>query len=285
MKIRSLLLPVAAVAVLAAAPSISARAQQTDPVIARVDGVELRQSDLALAEADIGANLPPSDEQKRRETLLTYLIDVTLVARAAEKQKLAEGPDFERKVAYVRKKVLMEALLDGTKNAASEAAMKKLYDESVAKITPEKEVRASHILVESEDKAKEIAQKLKAGGDFAALAKENSKDPGASGGGDLGYFSKSQMVPEFAEAAFRMQKGQISDPVKTQFGWHIIKVEDARDKPPPPYDEVKDQISNFLVQRAQAELVTKLRSDAKIERVPPPASATPPAQTPPAQKK
>jgi peptidyl-prolyl cis-trans isomerase C len=155
--------------------------------------------------------------------------------------------------------------------------MRKLYDESVKKLTPEKEVRARHILVDSEDKAKEILAKLKAGGDFVALAKENSKDPGAATGGDLGYFTKSQMVPEFAEAAFKLEKGQLSDPVKTQFGWHIIKVEDTRDRPVPAFEAVKEQIGNFLVQKAQTELVMKLRSEAKIEKPTPPAPPTPAA--------
>jgi len=288
---RSFSLGLVLAAALAAAAAPQLRAQQAqDPVLARVDGVEIRQSDLALAEADIGSSLPPATGDARRDSLLSFMIDVTILAKAAEAQKLAEGAEFAQKLAYSRRKALMEVLLDTTsKSAATDEAMKKLYDDSVKKLTPEKEVRARHILVETEEKAKEIVQKLKAGGDFAALAKENSKDPGAPDGGDLGYFAKGQMVPEFAEAAFKMQKGQISDPVKTQFGWHVIKVEDARDRPVPTFDSVKDQIANFIVQRAQAELVMKLREGAKIEKLTPapamPAPTPAPATPPPADKK
>ena len=264
--------------------SLPAVAQGGDPVIARVDGKEIRQSDIALAEADIGPNLPPSSPEARREALLTYLIDVTILANAAEAKKIPQEAGFERRLAFARQKVLMEAMLDQeTKTAASEPAMKKLYEESLARSKPEEEVRARHILVDEEAKAKEILGKLKAGGDFAALAKAESKDTGSADGGDLGYFTKDQMVPEFAEAAFKLDKGALSDPVKTQFGWHVIKVEDKRTKSAPPFDAVKDQLESFLARRAQADLVGKLREGAKVERIPQKADA--PAATPPASDK
>ncbi|MGB7079298.1 MAG: peptidylprolyl isomerase, partial [Xanthobacteraceae bacterium] len=145
----------------------------------------------------------------------------------------------------------------------------------------EEEVHARHILVPTEDEAKEIEAELKNGADFATLAKEKSKDPGAADGGDLGYFTKDQMVPEFSAAAFKLDKGQISDPVHTQFGWHIIKVEDKRIKPTPTFDELKTQLENYVAHKAQAELVASLRKDATIERLDKPA-ATPPAAAPPA---
>src|SRR5690606_16250397 len=243
-------------------------AKGADPVIARVDGTEIRESDLALAEDDIGSGLQPSPPEMRREALLTYLIDVTLIAKAAEAQKLAEAPGFERRAAFARQKVLMEALLDReSKGAATDAAMKKIYDDSIAQNKPVEEVRARHILVETEEKAKEVLAKLKAGGDFEALAKAESKDTGSSDGGDLGYFTKEQMVPEFSEAAFKLEKGGLSEPVKSQFGWHIIKLEDKRNKPLPEYEQVKGQIENYVVRRAQTELVGKLRDAAKVERV------------------
>jgi peptidyl-prolyl cis-trans isomerase C len=268
----------AAISLAGAAPSL---AQDADPVIARVDGKEIRQSDLALAEADIGSNLPPSAPEARREALLMYLIDVTIISNAAEAKKLAQAPGFDRRVAFARQKVLMEAILDQeTKAAANEGAMKKLYEDSVARSKSEEEVRARHILVESEDKAKEVLSKLKTGGDFAALAKAESKDTGSAEGGDLGYFTKEQMVPEFAEAAFKLEKGALSDPVKTQFGWHIIRLEDKRTKPLPAFDAVKDQIESYLARRAQAELVGKLRETAKVERIPQKTDA--PSAAPPA---
>jgi peptidyl-prolyl cis-trans isomerase C len=276
MPIRRRSIALALAAAVACLSAFAATAQPaSDPVLAKVNGVEIRESDLALAEADIGQSLPPGAAEARRDALLSYLIDVTILATAAEAQKMQEAPGFARKLAFVRNKVLMESLLDqATKAAVSEEAMRKLYEESVSKLTPEEEVRARHILVDSEDKAKEVVAKLKAGGDFAALAKEYSKDPGAAEGGDLGYFGKDQMVAEFADAAFKMKKGDISDPVKTQFGWHVIKLEDRRQKPVPTFEQVKDQIEQFLVRKAQSDLVLKLRESAKVERT------TPPAQTP-----
>src|SRR5690606_32084504 len=139
-----------------------------------------------------------------------YLIDIKLVANAAEAQKLANEPGFERRVAFARQKVLMEALLEKeSKGAATDASMRKVYDESVAQNKPVEEVRARHILVETEEKAKELLAKLQGGADFAALAKAESKDPGSSDGGDLGYFTEGQMVPEFAAAAFKAEKGAL----------------------------------------------------------------------------
>jgi peptidyl-prolyl cis-trans isomerase C len=129
------------------------------------------------------------------------------------------------------------------------------------------EVRARHILVENEDEAKAIVDQLRGGADFATLAKEKSKDPGAADGGDLGYFTKEQMVPQFSEVAFRMYPGQLSNPVKTQFGWHVIKLEDKRTRQPPEFDQVKDQIEGYLARKAQTEYIAKLRQSAKIERL------------------
>ena len=146
--------------------------------------------------------------------------------------------------------------------------MKKVYDEAVKSMGNEQEVRARHILVPSEDEAKAILAEVKKGTDFAELAKQKSKDPGAAAeGGDLGYFGKAQMVPEFAEVAFKLNKGEVSDPVKTQFGWHIIKVEDKRNKPVPSFENVKDQIETFVARRAQADYIAKLRLAAKVERL------------------
>ena len=150
----------------------------------------------------------------------------------------------------------------------------------------EEEVHARHILVATEDEAKAVLAQLKGGADFATLAKEKSKDPGGAEGGDLGYFTKDQMVPEFAEVAFKLDKGQISDPVKTQFGWHIIKVEDKRIKPRPTFEQVKPQIENYVAHRAQAQLVENLRKNATIERLDKQAAPAPaPALNPAAPSK
>jgi peptidyl-prolyl cis-trans isomerase C len=153
--------------------------------------------------------------------------------------------------------------------------MKKVYDDAAKQISGEQEVHARHILVETEDEAKAIKAELDKGADFAELAKKKSKDPGASDGGDLGFFTKEQMVPEFSDVAFKLNPGQISDPVKSQFGWHIIKVEEKRNRKPPEFDQVKGQIETYVTRKAQAEYVGKLRDGAKIERFDQAAAADP----------
>ena len=259
------------------APAV-ASAQDADAVIARVNGVDIRQSDLAMAEDEIGSNMPQMTPDQKREYFINYLSDVVILAQAAEKQNVADRDDVKHRIAFERNKVLMEALLTDTGKAAlTDEAMHKVYDEAVKQVPPEEEVHARHILVPTEDEAKAIEAELKKGADFATLAKEKSKDPGAADGGDLGYFTKEQMVPEFSEAAFKLDKGQISDPVHTQFGWHIIKVEDKRIKPTPTFDQVKPQLENFVAHKAQAELVENLRKSATIERLDKPAPAPDPS--------
>jgi len=266
---------VALAAFLAFSPAV--RAQDADPVIARVNGVDIRQSDLATAEDEVGSSMPQMAPDQKREYLVTYLTDVVILAQAAEKQNIANRDDVKHRLTFERNKVLMETLLQDTGKAAlTDDALHKVYDEAVKQMPPEEEVHARHILVPTEDEAKEIEAELKKGADFATLAKEKSKDPGAADGGDLGYFTKDQMVPEFSEAAFKLDKGQISDPVHTKFGWHIIKVEDKRIKPTPTFDEVKPQLENFVAHKAQAELVASLRKDATIERL----DKAPPAADP-----
>jgi peptidyl-prolyl cis-trans isomerase C len=259
-----------AAAMFALAGPLATTAQaQADPVVARVNGTEIKESDLKAAEEDIGAQLPPMAPDAKKDYLTTYVADMILVSKAAEAKKLGDTDDFKKKLATARTKLLMEALLQNEAKAAiTDEAMKKVYAEAIKDMGNEQEVSARHILVESEDDAKTIAADLKKGGDFAAIAKEKSKDPGSKDtGGDLGFFTKDQMVPEFAEAAFKLDKGQISDPVKSQFGWHVIRVDDKRAKQPPAFDQVKEQIENYVQRKAQAELIQKLRADAKIEKV------------------
>jgi peptidyl-prolyl cis-trans isomerase C len=256
------------------APAL-AWAEDTDPVIARVNGVEIHQSDLALAEDEVGSSMPQMGDDQKREYLITYLADIVILSQTAQKQNVGDRPDVKHRIEFERNKVLMETLLqDAGQAAATDDAMHKVYDDAIKQMPPEEEVHARHILVATEDEAKEIEAELKKGADFATLAKAKSKDPGAADGGDLGYFTKDQMVPEFSAVAFKLDKGQISDPVKTQFGWHIIQVEDKRTKPTPTFDEVKGQIQNYVEHKAQAELVENLRKSATIERPdqPPPAA-------------
>jgi peptidyl-prolyl cis-trans isomerase C len=257
----------------------NATASASDPTVARVNGVEIRESDLAMAEQDIGQNLQNAPPEAQREQLIAYVTDIILVSQAANGKKLSDDPDFQHHLAFIRNKMLMGLQLrEEAKGAVTEEAEHKLYEEAVKPMGAEEEVHARHILVETEDEAKAIVEQIKGGADFAALAKEKSKDPGAADGGDLGYFTKEQMVPEFSEVAFKMYPGQLSNPVKTQFGWHIIKLEDKRMRPVPELDAIKEQIDTYLVRRAQSEYVAKLRQTAKIERLDHPA---PPPGMPP----
>ncbi len=245
------------------------RAQDANPVLAKVNGMEIRQSDLNMAEEELGASqLAQMDAATKRENLLSYVIDLKIVAKAAEDKKLGDTEDFKKSLAFARDRLLMDKLLTAeAKAATTDAAMRKVYEEAAQQMGGDEEVRARHILVETEAEAKQLVEDLKKGGDFAELAKKKSKDPGAQDGGDLGYFTKEQMVPEFSAAAFALEPGKISDPIKSQFGWHVIKVEDKRKRKAPDFEQVKPQIETYVTRKAQADLVSKLRETAKIERL------------------
>jgi peptidyl-prolyl cis-trans isomerase C len=252
--------------------SSETQASASDPVVARVNGVDIKQSDLTLAEEDLGADMQGVSPEARREHLISYLADIIMVTQAADKKKLSDNPEFKRRLAFLRNKLLMGyELQEEAKSAVNDEALHQTYNDAVKSMGGQEEVRARHILVETEDEAKSLLDQIKGGADFATLAKEKSKDPGAAEGGDLGYFTKDQMVPEFADVAFKMYPGQLSNPVKTQFGWHIIKVEDKRAKQPPEFDKVKDQIEAYLARKSQTEFIGKLRQSAKIERLDKPA--------------
>ncbi len=252
-----------AVALLAGSP-----ARADDPVLAKVNGAEIRQSDVTLAEEELAPSLAQMDPATKKDNVLSFLIDLRIVAKAAEDKKLENTEDFKKRLAFTRSRLLMDNLLatEG-KAATTDDAMKKVYEEASKQITGEQEVHARHILVESEDDAKAVKAELDKGADFAELAKKKSKDPGASDGGDLGFFTKEQMVPEFSAVAFALEPGKISDPVKSQFGWHIIKVEEKRSRQAPGFDQVKGQIETYVTRKAQADYVAKLREAAKVERM------------------
>jgi peptidyl-prolyl cis-trans isomerase C len=267
-------LPLAAGAALAqtGAPAPSApAAAPADPakVIARVNGIAITEGDLAVAAADPALQLPNVPEAQKRDMLTGYLIDLKLGSKAAEAAKVGDSADFARKLAYNRDKALLDDYLEQqARKAVTPEAARKLYDDTAKSVSPEQEVRARHILVASEDEAKKAAARVKGGEDFAKVAGELSTDPGSkTDGGDLGFFTKDRMVEPFAEAAFKMEPGQVSDPVQSQFGWHVIKVEEKRAKPVPSFEEMKDQVNAYLERKAQQDLILGLRKDAKIERL------------------
>lgn len=249
-------------------PFITAAAAE-DKVVATINGKSITDADIAVADSEIGQDMGTIPPDQKRMSLLEFLIDNQLFADAAEGDKLGEGPAFESRVNYLKRRALRELYFEKViKASVSDADAKKLYDDQVKLLKPEEEVQARHILVESEDKAKEIAEKIKGGGKFEDIAKENSKDPGSKDdGGNLGYFGHGQMVPQFEEVVFKMQKGDVSAPVQTQFGWHLIKVEDKRVKAPPAFDVVKDRILQSLLLQKASKAAVDLRTKAKIEYV------------------
>ncbi len=274
LSLRGLALSAASCLALALLVGSPARADDANPVLAKVNGIEIHQSDVALAEEELAPSLAQMDPATKKENVLAFLIDMKIVAKAAEDKKIAEQADFKKKLDFARNRLLMDNLLAAEGKAAlTDEAMKKVYDDAAKQISGEEEVHARHILVQTEDEAKAIKAELDKGGDFAKLAKEKSKDPGASDGGDLGFFTKEQMVPEFSKVAFSLEPGKISDPVKTQFGWHIIKVEEKRNRKPPDFAQVKPQIEQYVTRKAQSEFVAKLRETAKVERMDKPAEA------------
>jgi peptidyl-prolyl cis-trans isomerase C len=242
-----------------------------DKVVATIDGKPVTDSDLAVAESEIGGDLGTMPGAQKRTSLLEFLIDNQLFAEAAEKEKLDQGPEFQNRLAYLKRRALRELYFEKIiKASVTDADARKVYDDQVKLLKPEEEVSARHILVETEEQAKELKAKLDKGADFAELAKENSKDPGSKDdGGNLGYFGRGQMVPQFEEIAFKLKKGEVSDPVKTQFGWHILKIEDTRTKQPPAFDIVKDRIAQSLLLQKAQKASSELRDKAKIEVIDP----------------
>ncbi|BCJ89718.1 peptidylprolyl isomerase [Terrihabitans soli] len=262
--------------ILALALSASAALAQTPPatapadpnaVVATVNGEKLTEREVQLALQELPQNSGSPEEQ--REEIIGFLINAKLVAKAARDAKMDQGADYDIKLEFGRQRVLMQTYLEkAAKEGVTEEAVKKVFDDTIKEMKPEEEIRARHILVETEEEAKKVADRIKAGEDFAAIAKEVSKDPGSGAeGGDLGYFAKGNMVPEFGEAAEKLEVGKVSDPVKSQYGWHIIKVEDKRTKPLPKFEDVRAQIEEYVSRRAQQEAVKKLLDAAKIERV------------------
>ncbi len=262
----------------AAAP---ASTQASNKVLATVNGQTITEKDLKIATEDLGPSLPQQIQGKARESyILDFLIDGVLVAQKAQAEKLDQTPEFADKLAYYHEKLLMELKLgEVAKAALTDEALKKTYDDAAKAQKPETEIHARHILVATDADAQAVIKRIKGGEDFAKVAKEVSKDTG-SDGGDLGWFTKDKMVPEFAEAAFKLEPGTLSEPVKSPFGWHVIQVEGKRQKTFPSFDEVKDQVSRYVVQKAQSELVTDLRKTAKIDRAEPAVDPGAPGASP-----
>lgn len=267
--IRSALL--IAAAVVAISPAVFAQKQTAktaeDPVVARVNGQPIHRSTVL----EFYNQLPPQMAQIPLEQIVPGIINELaarrLLSDAAEKAKLGDNADVKKLLQAAREQVLQQAYLDRkVKEEVTDAKLKARYDELIKQQPSQEEVHARHILVSSEADAKAALDEVKKGADFTEVSKKRSTGPTAATGGDLGFFTQDKMVPAFAEAAFKLQPGQVTEaPVQTQFGWHIIKVEARRKSEPPKFEDVRGQVYEMMSGEAVEKLVADLRKGAKIE--------------------
>ncbi|NBN66022.1 peptidylprolyl isomerase [Microvirga tunisiensis] len=273
---------IAATALTLSATSLSA--QQPDDVVARVGDTVITEADIAFAARDLGAELQRFPPAQWRSILTDVLVDMTLLAKEAEKEGLQKDEDFQRQVKFLTTQALRNAYVSQKLEATiTEADLKAAYDAELATFKGEEEVRARHILVDTKEAAEKLIKDLDGGADFAELAKANSSDGSAAAGGDLGFFTKGRMVPEFETAAFALEPGKYTkEPVQTQFGWHVLKVDEKRIQPAPAFEDVQDGLRNKLMRDRYTKLMTDLKAANKVEIVKPDVPAADPAK--PAQQ-
>jgi peptidyl-prolyl cis-trans isomerase C len=257
------------VALLALLASPVFAADAADPVVARVNGEEIHRSDVMRQLQMAGPQIQQLPPQMIYPQILQKMLATKVVSQKGYADGMQNDKDVKQRVKDLEAQVVAEAYIHKQiEPKITEAKTKERYDQLVAKFKPQDEIRARHILVKTEDEGNAVIKQLKGGADFAKLAEEKSKDTGsAKQGGDLGYFPHDAMVKEFADAAFALKVGEITDkPVKTNFGYHVIKVEDKRKSSAPPIAEVKDQINNQLGQELTNDEVKDLEAKAKIEK-------------------
>ena len=236
-------------------------------VIAKVGDAEITEQELTFATADLGEQFAKIPEDKRRGAILSALIDIKLLAEKAREAGTDQEQLFQSQMAFVKSRALHNLYFQ--KNIVeqiSDEEVKARFDKEIAAMTPAKQIRARHILLKGEDEARAVIAELDGGADFVELAKEKSTGPSGPNGGDLDYFGKGQMVPEFEAAAFALENGQYTkEPVKTQFGFHVIKKEDERDEPLPTFESAKDQVRQIVMREKYFDTVQKAREAIKVE--------------------
>lgn len=251
----------------AEAPAATAPAVSPETVVATVGGEPVTEADLSFAAEDLTQELAQMPADQRKAFLLRVLIDMKVMAKAGRDAGMGDTPLFKQRLAYLEDRALRRAYFaDAIANTVNEAAVRADYDKFVADFKPAEERRASHILVKTEEEAKAIKAELDGGADFATIAKEKSIDPGAANGGDLGFFGKGMMVAPFETAAFALTDiGQVSEPVQSQFGWHIIKLEEKRESAPPPFEQVAGQLQQQLLMSTFNTKVEELMKGVTID--------------------
>lgn len=242
-------------------------AQDADAVVAKVGKLEITQADLDLAIANLDPQLAQLPDEQKKVAALSGAIDVKLLAGNADGEGLKDDAEFKKRMAFIADRELHNIYFKKhVVDAVTEDDVKARYEKEIAALPKQEEVSARHILVKTEEEAKAIIADLDAGKDFIELAKEKSTDPNKSEGGDLGYFTKGRMVPEFEEAAFAMEKGTYTKtPVKTQFGFHVIKLEDKRDAAPPAYETVAQQVRQLVMRDKYLEIIEKAKAEQTVE--------------------
>ena len=268
----------------APAPAKPAQAQPLkDPIVATVNGQPIRLSELEEAQKALPQQYRNMPLQAVFPALLDRIIDSKLVVADGRKNKVGDEAAFKKRMAFVEEQVIQDYWLQ--REIAKKITAEKLqqrYQERLKSMPPEEEVHARHILVATEDEAKALIADLKKGGSFDKLARDKSTDK-ASGaeGGDLGWFKKSDMVKEFADAAFALKKGELTEiPIKTQFGYHVILLEDRRQAPPPAFEELAEPLKEELARETVTALLDQLRSASKIEKFTMDGSKPEPPATP-----
>jgi peptidyl-prolyl cis-trans isomerase C len=256
-----------AVSVMLLTPAMAQTAdKKEDKTVAVVNGHEIKVSEVEMAAEDILAQLPDVPPKLRYPYIVEYLVERHLLAQAAVKEGIGDSDEYKRRLALYQAKALRDAYFAQTiVPTVTEEEMKKAYDTESAKVAQTERVRARHILVASEQEAKQIRGRIDKGEKFEDLAKQYSLDGSKEYGGDLGYFTAPEMVPEFSKAAFALKPGEVSQPVKTDFGWHVIKLEDRKMGGAQPYDQVKTAIRNILLRKKTQEKIIKLRLESKVE--------------------
>lgn len=255
---------------LSAAPLMAQEAQTApataDTVIATVNGAPVTLGDLIAVRGDLPAQYQQLPDQALYDGIRQQLTDQTLLLQAAEKAGLAADPQVARAVAIQRMGLMAEFYMRREVEARmTDEALRAAYDARVTAAAPIPEVRASHILVADEAKAKDLRAQIDAGADFAELAMEHGTDGTKTQGGDLGYFTREMMVKEFADAAFAMEVGAVSQPVQSQFGWHLIKLTDKRDQPKPTFEASRAELEQSVGSEIVQQVMTELRAAAAVE--------------------